>query len=54
MKYILILKYHDTYVSYFDTKEELLEYLTSLKQSYKNDLDFSYEVYYARKVEINE
>lgn len=54
MKYLLIFKYHDTYVSYFDTKEELLKYLTSLKQNYKNDSDFSYEAYYARKVEIND
>lgn len=51
MKYILILKYHDTFVSYFETKEQLLQYLTSLKQNYKNDSDFSYEIYCARKVE---
>lgn len=54
MKYILIFKYHDTYVSYFDTKEGLLKYLNNLKPDYKNDSDFSYEIYYARKVEIND
>lgn len=52
MIYILILKYHDTYVSYFDTKEQLRQYLTSLKKNYKSDSDFSYEIYYARKIEM--
>lgn len=51
MIYILIWKYHDTDVDYFDTKEQLLKYLITLKQDYKNDSGFSYEIYYARKVE---
>lgn len=51
MKYILIWMYHDTNVDYFDTKEQLLKYLVDIKQDYKGDSDFSYEIYYARKVE---
>lgn len=51
MIYILIWKYHDTNVVYFDMKEQLLQYLNGLKQDYKGDSDFSYEIYYARKVE---
>lgn len=51
MKYILIWKYHDTNVFYFDTKEQLLQYLNGLKQDYKYDSDFNYEIYYAIKIE---
>ena len=43
-KYILVWYYHDCNVDYFDSMQELKEYLKVLIKDYKYDNDFHYEV----------
>ena len=49
-KYYLIYEYHDTWVRDFDTKEELDKFLKILKNNYKYDRDFKYNVIYGKEL----
>ena len=43
-KWYLIYSYHDLYMSDFNSENECLEYLKYLKNEYKNDSDFHWQV----------
>lgn len=43
-KWYLIYSYHDLYFSEFNSEKECLEFLRHLKEEYKNDRDFRYQV----------
>ena len=48
--YILIWKYHDTNVEYYDDLMLLNNNLSALKYEYRNDSDFSYRIFEAREL----
>jgi hypothetical protein len=56
VEYILVHEYHDTYVDIYDNIELLRIALTNLKENYKNDNDFKYEIYCGKNVteELND
>ena len=52
MIYLLIWRFHDTYVYKTEDKDDLYRELAALKEEYKYDrYDFSYEIYEANRLE---
>ena len=50
VEYILIHEYHDTYVDIYDNIGLLRLALANLKEIYKNDNNFKYEIYCGKNV----
>lgn len=52
LTYLLIYYYHDTFIRKFNSLSELQETLAFLMKDYKNDKDFSYEIYWAKNIKF--
>ena len=50
VEYFLIYNYHDTFVDKFDNLGLLRIALANLKETFKNDSDFKYEVYCGKNI----
>lgn len=52
MEYLIIWKYHDTHVEYYDFYDDAMERATELKTAYKNDSDFELGLYQINEIDI--
>ena len=50
IEYFLIYNYHDTFVDRFDNLGLLRIALANLKETFKNDSDFKYEIYCGKNI----
>ena len=50
IEYLLIYNYHDTFVDRFDNLGLLRIALANLKETFKNDSDFKYEIYCGKNI----